>query len=366
MNIAVVGSGNIGTLLAAQLSLNKKSGDFVKVYTSRPMEWNSNIKVLDSKDNLLYTSSKIDLCSDNMEEVLRNVEWVFVTVPSFMFPIIADRMEPYIYSGIKVCIVPGNGGAEHFFQNICKKGAVLCAFERVHATAGLRNYGKVVQQRSLKKQIRIAIMPNLYLSGKEAALMIETMLPVKCSVLPNFLCASLAPSNPILHTTRLYRLFQDYKGQGYAKEMFMCDTWDDETSEILFACDNELQNICKDLDQLDLSEVPSLKEYYESYTIHDFSEKMRSISAFRGAKAPMKYIENGWHPDFNSRLFLADIEFGLQFMKEIGQCSGTKTPIMNKILEWYERITRKKISNILKIHTKEELYRFYKSNGNVL
>lgn len=338
MNIAIIGGGNIGTLLAAQFSL-KLSGsgvDSVRVYTSRPGDWQSRIEVLDIDNQHLYTSEKIDLYTSDLEAVLKDADMVFVTVPPFMFQSMSDAMKPYICPGMEVCIVPGNGGAEFYFQAVQEKGGVLCVFERVHAIARLLEYGKSIRQISLKKSIRVAVMPNPYMTTADFARQIETLLPIiRCMPLPNVLCASLAPSNPIMHTSRLYRLFMDYDGTGYPEEKFMYDTWDDGTSELVFSMDDELQCICRRLDRLDLTAVPSLKDYYENQTISGFTQKMRSIPAFQNSKVPMVCKGDVWHPDFSSRFFRADIEYSLQFMHEVGRCCGVNTPTMDKILDWY-------------------------------
>lgn len=360
MNIAIIGGGNIGTLLAAQLSAGNRGGvNHIRVYSSKPLEWNPEIEIWDKGENILCTVPGPELCSANLEAVLSGAQIIFVTVPSFLFRETAAAIEPYICPGMEICIVPGNGGAEVYFNGIREKGGVLCAFERVHATAKLKEYGKAVRQLSLKKSIRVAIMQNRYLSAWEFAKQIEELLPVSCEPLPNMLCVSLAPSNPILHTPRLYRLFCDYDGSGYQQEKYMFDTWDDETSEILFACDEELQRICECLDRLDLDPIPSLKDYYESYTVREFTAKMRNIPAFCGSKAPMVLRSDGWHPDFNSRLFLADIEYGLQFMMEVGRCAQVDTSTMNMILRWYEKVTQKKACTILPYDTKNQLYEWY-------
>ena len=331
----------------------------IRVYTSRPGEWDNHIRVENINGELLYISEKIDVCSANLDEVLREVKLVFVTVPAFLFRSIASKIAPYIRPGVEVCIVPGNGGAEFYFQDICSAGGVLGAFERVHVTAKLREYGKTVCQLSRKKIIRIALMPNSYLGAGEFSQQMETLFSIRCESLPNMLCASLAPSNPILHTPRLYRLFMNYDGSGYVSEKYMYDTWDDETSRLLFACDSELQDICRSLDRLDLSSVPSLRDYYESPDLRSFTEKMKSIPAFRGAKAPMIQRGDGWHPDFNSRLFRADIECSLWFMKEVAVCCKVRTETMDEILGWYKCVTGNEMESRLTGYSAESLYEFY-------
>lgn len=315
--------------------------------------------MLDAGDRHLYTGGKTDLCTNDLGAALKDADMVFVTVPSFLFQSTSDAMAPYIRPGMKVCIVPGNGGAESYFRAVRKKGGVLCALERAHAIARLKEYGKSVRQLSLKESVRVAVMPDPRLTAADLARQIEALLPVSCAPLPNLLCASLAPSNPILHAPRLYRLFKDHDGTGGPDERSMYDTWDDETSGLLFSMDDELQRICRSLDRLDLTSVPSIKDYYGRHTVNGFTQKIRSIPAFHGIKAPMVHKGDGWHPGFSSRFFRADVGYGLQFMREAGRCCGVDTPSMDMILDWYRGRTGKGPAMIWDGMTAERLCAFY-------
>lgn len=359
MNIAVIGGGNIGTLLAGELSAG---GNEVRIYTSKPALWSDEIQVLDEEESLLYCG-KPNLCSDNMEAVLKDAELVFVAVPSFLFQETAVKMEPYITPGMIVCIVPGSGGAELYFNGCVQKGIILCGMQRVHALANLVEYGKCVKRNGKKKSLQIGMLANGYISGEELAERMQRLLDIPCTALPNYLCVTLVPSNPILHTSRLYRIFRDYQGKGYAEQKPMYDTWDDETSEILFQCDDELQEICGRLDKLDLTSVQSLKIYYENDTPPAFTAKIRSIRSFQGRFAPMVLEKDGWHPDFSSRLFVADFEYGLSLMAELGDIAEVETPAMDQLLGWYEKVTGKTIQRRMNGWKLEDIYNCYNGKG---
>lgn len=91
---------------------------------------------------------------------------------------------------------------------------------------------------------------------------------IPCTVHPNYLSVTLTPSNPILHTTRLSTLFADYEeGKVYNRNPLFYGEWSDASSELLIACDGELQEMLKIMDKLDLHNVRSLKLHYESDTI---------------------------------------------------------------------------------------------------
>lgn len=93
------------------------------------------------------------------------------------------------------------------------------------------------------------------------------------------------------------------------------EDWNDETSRLLFACDEELQEICRRIDRLDLSAVRSLKLHYESETPEKLTAKIRGIRSFCGIKTPMKAVENGFIPDFESRYFRPIFRLDLRLLK---------------------------------------------------
>lgn len=126
---------------------------------------------------------------------------------------------------------------------------------------------------SRKQEITVAAIPRAH-SAKIAELL-GSLFRMPCRALDNYLAVTLTPSNPILHTTRLYSMFRDYKdGVRYPRNILFYAQWDMPSSEMLIACDAELQTLCRKL-PMDLSEVISLKIHYES----DTPEKMTKKSA---------------------------------------------------------------------------------------
>lgn len=103
---------------------------------------------------------------------------------------------------------------------------------------------------------------------------VANILDIKTSPLPNYLNITLIPSNAILHTTRLRNLYGDYhEGVVYNSVSLFYKDWNNEISELLLACDDEVQELCKIIDRFDLSYVKSLKIHYESLTADAMTKK---------------------------------------------------------------------------------------------
>jgi len=357
MKITVIGAGNIGTQFAVSFA---SKGYDVAIYASKPERISKTLCMI-NEENATITEAEISIVTNNIAEAVRDAEYIFVTHPAFMLKSTARLLEDCVEAGVKLCIVPGTGGAEFFFKNLVDKGVLLFGLQRVPSVARLVEYGKAVCVTGYRDKLNLGGIGREGID-KVSALLSDTF-GMPCNILPNYLCVTLTPSNPILHTTRLRTLFGDYKeGIVYEMNTLFYEEWSQESSELLFACDDELQHVCKSLERLELSDVRSLKLHYESDTPEKLTAKIRSIKSLQGLTSPMTRVEGGFVPDFSSRYFTADFPYGLAILKEIAEVCGVSVPNMCETLKWYENITGNKSDFKLSdfgINTKEDLYKFY-------
>ncbi len=329
MNITIIGGGNIGTLMAAEFAFK---GHGVTIYTSKPSLWNKELEVYDADENLLLKSSVCNI-TDSMEVALKNAEYIWVVMPAQLFPELSEKMLPFLKKGQKIGVVPGSGGAEFAFKDALKKGCTLFGFQRVHSIARLKKYGKAVYQLGRKDELQIGAIPSCETS--DICKTVSELFDMKCLELPNYLSVTLTPSNPILHTTRLYSMFKDYKpGTVYDRNFLFYEEWTDFSSEMLIKCDEELQTLCGVI-PLDLTDVKSLKAHYESFDVMSMTKKISGIKAFKGITSPMKETDGGWVPDWSSRYFTADFPFGLKIIKDIAAMFSVKTPNIDTVWDWF-------------------------------
>lgn len=356
-NIAVVGGGNIGTQFACVCA---SRGYSVRIYSSKPDAFSNVLEIVDSENRVNHTG-KIDFVTDNLERALHNADLVFVTLPAFMFPDIGRKMERYISPGMCIGVIPGTGGAEFAFRGCIERGAVLFGLQRVPGVARLTEYGKRVCVEGLRDKLHLAAIPNQH--AAELSTFVSELFDMPCENLPNYLCVTMTPSNPILHTTRLCAMFQDYQdGTVYPQNPLFYGEWSEESSELLFACDTEHQQLCAMLNKLDLTSVRSLKDHYESDTPEKLTKKIRSIASLHNLLSPMKKVDGGWIPDFSSRYFTADFPYGLAIIQEIARLAGAPVSNINKTLQWYYRLTGQKGTFKLSdygVESVEDLYKLY-------
>lgn len=356
MKITIVGGGNIGTQFAVHCSQNND----VTIFTSNPKDFISDIKIVDENDNIILTGKNIK-ATHNEDEAFTNADIIFITYPAFSMDDIANKLFRYAKPGLKIGIIPGTGGGECAFKKCIEKGATVFGLQRVPSVARLVEKGKIVRAVGYRNELFVASLPKK--NVEEIATIIENIFDIKCSTLPNYLNLTLTPSNPILHTTRLRTIFKDYNdGVVYKSLPLFYEGWNDETSELLFKCDDEVQNICKEIKKFDLSYVKSLKEHYESDTPSKLTKKIQSIDGFKGLTTPSIKVDGGFIPDFNSRYFTADFSYGLSILIQIGEILNLNIENMKETMKWYRNIssdTKEYSYKKYGINTYEDLISFY-------
>ena len=334
MKVTIVGGGNIGTQFATHFA---EHGDSVYIRTSKPDKFSKDLVVVDHNGQIIHKGS-ITKATSLDKEAFENADLVFVTVPSFMMQKVANQIKPYVKKGMMIGIIPGNGGGEFVFKGPIHKGAIVFGLQRVPSVARLIEYGKKVCATGYRKELKVASIPKKYIS--KISKIISEVFNIPCLSVNDYMNLTLTPSNPILHTTRLYTLFKDYIPNKtiYKKVPLFYENWDDQTTKLLFRCDEEVQNLCTAIKEYDLSEVKSLKVHYENNTVDGFTHKIQSIEGFKGLPTPVVKVGDGYIPDIKSRYFTADFNYGLRIIIQIAELFDVAMPNCKKIYDWYNQI----------------------------
>ncbi len=333
MNITIVGGGNIGTQFAVHCAQKKHR---VTVYTSKPQLFKKTLSIVDSQGTVTHRGD-IALATNDETLAFGAADVIFVTVPADCMGQYGEKLYPHIRPGVKIGLIPGTGGGECAFYKCRQKGAVLFGLQRVPAVARLVDYGSRVCSTGYRGELFAAALPRR--ETEACCQLLESIFDIPCHGLPDYLNLTLTPSNPILHTTRLRTLFSDYKpGVVYSRIPLFYQEWNDASSRLLFACDQEVQQLCKALVDFDLSGVRSLKDHYESYTPEAMTYKISHIPAFQGLLSPQKEVEGGYIPDLRSRYFTADFSYGLAILVQVAHMAKVPVPNMEQTLQWYQAL----------------------------
>jgi hypothetical protein len=194
------------------------------------------------------------------------------------------------------------------------------------------DYGHRARLMGYKDSLSLAV--EHVADAEPLRLALEEMLHTPVRMLHSYYEASLSNSNPLLHPSRLYSLWKDWKeGELYARVPLFYEEWTEEAAELYLAMDNEMQALLKQL-PVRPGSIPTVLDYYESADAPSLARKLRSIEAFKGIKAPMKAVEGGYVPDFQSRYFTEDFPFGLAFVQRLAHEKGVPSPTIDRIYEW--------------------------------
>ena len=336
MEVTVIGGGNVGSAMAARMSLI--NGVKVTLWTRRPERFKSRIRVIDRENGTEFGSKEIMVTADSGDAV-RNADIVFCTVPSFARADCVSRMSAHLKKDVLLGFVPGSGGAEFICKKLLPPDTTIFALQRVPYTCRMLKEGECCAINSIKPVIYAASIPSAATASVRK--LVEDLLRIPCVALDSFLEATLVPSNAILHTSRNYRLFKNYtQGTFYKNNPYFYLDWDDESSEILLSCDGELQNVCRLLGGL--KGVVPLREHYESSTPEQLTNKLSTMPAFKRSSTLSPMVEQSpgkWVPDWESRYFIEDFPYGLAVIKGFANIVRAGVPTIDKVLGWYQKIS---------------------------
>ena len=326
--ICICGGGALGLVVASVLSNTREVA--VRLLTAHPQQWSKSIEAIDSGGKVY--KGVLEKVSDRAEDVIPQSDIVLFCLPGFLIEQSLKQIAPFITNQAIGSIVSSTG---FFFQahRILGSSASLFGFQRVPFISRVQVYGHSADLLGYKQQLYMAT-ENL---PKDFEAMWAEWLQTPVAHLSNYLEASLSNSNPLLHPARLYGMWHEWNGETYKEQTLFYAQWDEFSSEVYIAMDEEFQKLCHTVGVA----IPSVLDYYESADAISLTRKLRSIAAFQTIKAPMKQTEKGFVPDFESRYFTEDFPFGLQIVKDLAHKHQIKTPLIDQVLKWGNNKIRK-------------------------
>lgn len=337
MKITVVGAGNMGLAMTGYIASHDKVQ--VTLFTKKNILSSGKLQLnVVEKNKTYYTDNFI--CTDDPKIAFSEADIIFVTYPAFLRKMFIENFGNYLKQGAFLGFVPGYGGAEYACINLIKRGITIFGFQRVPYVARISKKENELFAGILSQKSKIYICAIPKIKTEQISHIIKELLDIPVQPLNEYLAITLAPSNPLLHIAGLYNVFHKYdKNHLFEKRLRFYEEWNNETSELLFKYDAELQSICKALTPLDMSEVVPLPVYYESQTPEEMTKKLKSIESFKEVMVPLKETDNGYSVDLNSRMFIEDFPLGVCVIKDFAKMTNVKTPIIDMLLKFYYELS---------------------------
>lgn len=334
MIICVVGGGHIGTALICYLKHANPDSN-VRLLTRRPERFSNQIVCNDIEGGFSYEEAP-DAISSDPAVAAANANMVYICLPHFAVEHAFLQIAPHVAEDAFIGVIPGSGGCELYFDKCFQGKAHLFGFQRVPFTAKLVEYGKEVNLKSWKP---LSVVGTMKSSDLETACTLVESCGLNTSRAANFLAVSLTPSNPVLHTSRIYELFRGTSSTHLfdSKQKFYVG-WTNFASETMLQMDDELHALFDSMPELDMTSVRRLTDHYEALTVEGITAKINSIPTFQSVYAPMVPVRSNlekYKVDTSSRMFTEDFPWGLAIIKGYCEIFGIFTPKIDEVLSWY-------------------------------
>ncbi|KAI9002944.1 6-phosphogluconate dehydrogenase [Hyaloraphidium curvatum] len=153
-----------------------------------------------------------------------------------------------------------------------------------------------------------------------------------------------ALGNPVLHPGIMYGTWSSWDGHPVKDKPTFYRGVSEFAVEVVESLQSEAQAVIAALaKQIGLEKPPEITDLhtdlYNCYSDHigdpsTLYTLLRTNGAYEGIFHPMVKVENGWVPDFNSRLLSEDVPCGLVAIKGVGDILDVPTPWIRKVIEW--------------------------------
>jgi hypothetical protein len=313
------------------------SGDFeVSLLTRHPERWKTSLTI-DRPAGLPPLVGPLATVSGNPADVVPGSDIVLLCLPGYAIRQTLLGIRGCLAGGTAVGSVVSNTGFFSQAMDVFSSDVPLFGLQRVPFIARTEVYGKGARLLGYKDSLAMAVE---HTTEKETLrVLAEQMFGTPVRLLDNHYEASLSNSNPLLHPSRLYDLWHDWReGDTSPRVPFFYGEWTENASRLYIDMDAELQALLLHL-PVRRGAIPSVLDYYQSTDAASLAAKLRSIEAFKGIPAPMKPVQSGFIPDWNSRYFTEDFPFGLAFIRKTADEHGLSTPTMDRIYNWWFRMT---------------------------
>ena len=330
MRICICGGGALGHVCAAVFA--SKKGVELNILSGHPEQWHNEISVTD-EDGKQYVA-QINKVSSNPESVVVGQDIIFLCLPGFLIEQTLRNIKPFIGKAVVGSVVSSTGFF-FFAHDILGEEAKLFGFQRVPFISRVIEYGKSASLLGYKKSLSV-VLENV--ENRDSFLKdLERLFLTPIKLLSSFYEVALSNSNPILHTGRLYTLFNGREDKVFDHNILFYKEWTDEASLFLIEMDNEFFQL---LGRLNVHSIPSLLDYYECKDAPSLTRKIQSIPAFHRILSPMSKKKGGWLPDFKSRYFIEEFPYRLWWIKDMAISNFIKCPTIDEVYQWGMRVKK--------------------------
>ena len=323
MNIVILGAGNMGCAMAADLTLKGHCITLVK--TSHAMH-NDTFSYLKANNNRLSLfengqtkTAEVHRITTDLQAI-SEADLIIITVQTNYHEKLIVRMKEYLRKGQKILVVPGYLSTAYFLKHCPELDLVIIEGESSTIDCRVDDVGKVrVGFRNVRNPV--GVYPQKYTQS-----MVEFLAPLQYhyTALSSVVEAALHNPNLIVHTVgAIMSIPRIEKTKGeycMYHEVFTPSVWN-----ILERLDSEKMDVLEKLGYERLAYVDACK-YRNS-----LDESIDGKAVFFEYAAMPTRAKGPTTVD--SRYILEDVSQGLVLLEALGGCLGLKTPVSTSLIE---------------------------------
>ncbi|MDY6984504.1 MAG: NAD/NADP octopine/nopaline dehydrogenase family protein [Pseudomonadota bacterium] len=352
--VVVCGAGNLGHVFAGLLGARtdidlrmllstKERADTFRAN----MEANGGVSV--QMPDGTQVTGKPRIVTHDPAEAIPGARVVLMCVPSHVESALLDRVLPHLDRS-DACIgsVPAPGGFDWKARAALQrhgKHATIFGLGYIPWMSKMLTFGSAARIPGGKSANVVAVDPPSKLA--EVADLLAQVLQTPVLDLGSFLNMTLHAGNQVLHPGIMYAMFKDWDGTPLHEAPLFYEGATFEAAALCQDLSEEIQQLKQALEralpglQLPLA-LPLQQSLQIGYgaAIADTSTLQTTIAsnrAYAGIRTPVKPVDGGVVPDWDSRFFREDIPHGLVVLRGLADLVGLTLPRLDEILLWSQQ-----------------------------
>ncbi len=341
--IAVLGGGNGGHAVAANLSLNGYKVNFFEL----PQFAESFERVLRTKEIRIEGISidgtaKLNLATTDMQQAIKETEIIFVVTPAFGHKAMAEACAPFVQDGQIIVLMPGSGGSLEFVkifkQRKVKREITFAETCTLPYGARLKSSGHV------SVFIHAVILPTGVFPSKRTNEVIPKLKQYYPIITPakDVMEAAINNPNPVVHpvaTLLSATRIEHAKGEFYLYAEGMTPS----VARTYESLNQERLSICKALGY-QLYHWDNLE--FRDYNLGETEEECRyrilntSMDAAFGKDGIYAGIKMKGPEHMKDRYVTEDVPYGMVLLSTLGNLLGVPTPTHDAVIQLSSVVNR--------------------------
>ncbi|MDI6762077.1 MAG: NAD/NADP octopine/nopaline dehydrogenase family protein [Thermodesulfobacteriota bacterium] len=341
--VAVLGGGNGGHAVAANLSLNGYKVNFFEL----PQFAESFERVLRTKEIRIEGVSidgtaKLNLATTDIQQAIKDAEVLFVVTPAFGHKAMAEACAPFVQDGQIIVLMPGSGGSLEFVK-IFKQRKVNR--EITFAETCTLPYGaRLKSSGHVSVFIHAVILPTGVFPSKRTNEVIPKLKQFYPSISPakDVLEAAINNPNPVVHpvaTLLSATRIEHAKGEFYLYAEGMTPS----VARAYESLNQERLSICRALGY-QLYHWDNLE--FRDYNLGETEEECRyrilntSMDAAFGKDGIYAGIKMKGPEHMKDRYVTEDVPYGMVLLSTLGNLLGVPTPTHDAVIQLSSVVNR--------------------------